>query len=105
VGPLVACAVIRGDPPAVFLAADLPTLHWRLATEIVARADRDAWPELVVSEVREALLEERWSDAVLAWMHHADVVVDVYESVDVTDPVDLQVAAAELQFTPLFRDA
>jgi len=105
VGTGVACAVLRGEPPTVFLAADLDTLHWRLATEVVARAGREAWPADVVAGVRAALLEERWADAVLAWMSHADVVVDVYESVEVTGPVELPVAAAELQFTPLFDEA
>ena len=72
-GLSVACAVLRGDPPTVFLAEDL-----------------------------DALLGERWADAVLTWMDHADVVVDVYPSVEVASVGDRTVAAAELQFTPLF---
>jgi hypothetical protein len=96
--------VLRGDPPTVFLAEDLDALHWTLATEVVARARDQDWPEPVRSEVRDALLGERWADAVLTWMDHADVVVDVYPSVEVSSVADRTVAAAELQFTPLFTD-
>jgi hypothetical protein len=102
VGHSVACAVLRGEPPTVFLAEDLDALHWTLATEVVARARDQHWPEPVRTEVRAALLAERWADAVLAWMDHADVVVDVYLSVEVASVGDRTVAAAELQFTPLF---
>ena len=35
-------------------------------------------------------------------MDHAEVVVDVYPSVEVASVGDRSVAAAELQFTPLF---
>ena len=101
-GLSVACAVLRGEPPTVFLAEDLDALHWTLATEVVARARDQHWPAPVREQVRAALLAERWADAVLAWMDHAEVVVDVYPSVEVASVGDRSVAAAELQFTPLF---
>ena len=43
-GLSVACAVLRGEPPTVFLAEDLGALHWTLATEVVARARDQDWP-------------------------------------------------------------
>lgn len=33
---LVACAVVRDDPPRVFVAHDLATLNWVLACQLVA---------------------------------------------------------------------
>ena len=71
-GLSVACAVLRGEPPTVFLAEDLDALHWTLATEVVARARDQHWPAPVREQVRAALLAERWADAVLAWMDHAE---------------------------------
>ena len=40
---LIACAVVRDDPPQVFVAEDLETLNWVLALQVVAaHADRRA---------------------------------------------------------------
>ena len=36
-GTVVACAVVRDDPPRVFVAEDLDTLNWVLANQLVAR--------------------------------------------------------------------
>jgi len=34
---LVACAVVRDEPPQVFLAEDQETLNWVLALRLIAR--------------------------------------------------------------------
>ena len=36
-GTVVACAVVRDDPPRVFVAEDLDTLNWVLACQLVAK--------------------------------------------------------------------
>ena len=39
-GTVVACAVVRDDPPRVFVAEDLDTLNWVLANQLVANDAR-----------------------------------------------------------------
>jgi hypothetical protein len=102
VSPLVACAVVRDDPPRVFVAADLETLNWVLACQLVAKTpgrdllpgDRDA--------LRVALTECRWGDAVFAFIDRTGIAVDVYESTECFAPADVEVGPLELQLTPLF---
>lgn len=100
----IACAIVHGDPPEVFTADDLETLNWVLALRVVASTPAADLPDQLRDALREALLEERWGDAVVAWMGHADAVVDVYPSMDLFVAKDVAMAPMELQFTPLFRD-
>ena len=100
---LVACAVVRHDPPQVFVAEDLETLSWVLALELVAATPARALPSNVRDALRAALLDERWGDAVELWIVHGDVPVDVYSSTDLFAPADVELAPAELQFRPLFE--
>lgn len=99
-----ACAIVHGDPPQVFAADDMDALNWVLALRMVATTPADSVPEGTRETLREALLEERWADAVMTWMSHQHVVVDVYPSMDLFTAKDVALAAFELQFTPLFRD-
>lgn len=64
--PGVAYAVVRSEPPQVFLATDVDVLHRVLATELVARTPTNALADGATESVRAALLDERWGDAVLA---------------------------------------
>ncbi len=101
---LVACAVVRDDPPEVFVAEDLETLNWVLALRLIARTPGSDLPDPMRAALRTALLEERWGDAVALWMQIRPGVVDVYPSYDFFMPPDVDLAAEELQFSPLFRD-
>ncbi|MBV9285600.1 MAG: hypothetical protein JO176_13350 [Acidimicrobiia bacterium] len=101
---LVACAVVRDDPPQVFVAEDLETLNWVLALQVVAATPGRNLPRRVRDDLRTALLEERWGDAVELWIVHGDIPVDVYEATDLVAPADVELASAELQFRPLFED-
>lgn len=102
---LVSCAVVHGTPPQVFLADDLDTLNWVLALQLVTQSRAEDFDALVRRELREALLDERWGDAVATWITATGQAVDVFASFDLYEhdrlPPDL--AAIELQFTPLFR--
>jgi hypothetical protein len=102
---LVCCAIVHGDTPDIFLADDLETLHWVLALQLVAQSRADQFTEGTRSVLRDALLDERWADAVTEWMSATGQAIDVYPSHVVFSanslPADL--AAIELQFTPLFR--
>jgi hypothetical protein len=101
---LVACAIVRHDPPQVFVAEDLETLNWVLALQVVAATPGRTLPETVRDNLRTALLDERWGNAVELWIVHGDVPVDVYSSIGLFDPADVELAPAELQFRPLFED-
>ncbi|MGD0944326.1 MAG: hypothetical protein ABR972_08655 [Acidimicrobiales bacterium] len=56
---LVACAVVRRDPPEVFTAEDVNTLNWVLALKLVAATPASELPLGVGAALRTALLEER----------------------------------------------
>lgn len=99
----IACAVVRDDPPAVFAAEDLDTLNWVLALRLVAATPAAELPEDVRDSLRDALAGERWGDAVATWIRHRDVAVDVYPSMPLYVPADVELAPIELQFTRLFE--
>jgi len=101
----VATAVVHTEPPSVYLADDLDTLHRLLALEVVARTA----PRLLnghAGEVRSALLAERWGDAVVSWIRETGVGIDVYSNNSVYTDEDLpsELIGAQLQFAALFRD-
>ena len=54
--------------------------------------------------MRQALREERWGDAVFAFIARTGVAVDVYESTELHVAADAAVGPLELQLTPLFSD-
>ena len=76
----VAYAVVRTEPPQVFLADDV--------------------------EVLQRVLEERWADAVVAWMSLIGVEADVYTYLHIYSEQELppDLIGAQLQFAPLFRE-
>ena len=67
-GAVVACAVVRDDPPRVFVAEDLDTLNWVLACQLVAATPGRELPAGERAALRQALREERWGDAVFAFI-------------------------------------
>jgi hypothetical protein len=99
---LVACAVVRDDPPRVFVAEDMATLNWVLACQLVAKTPGSELPAGERAALRTALVEERWGDAVIAFIDRTGIAVDVYESTDLYDPADIEIGPLELQLTPLF---
>jgi hypothetical protein len=100
---VVAYAVVHDDPPMVFVAEDLPTLNWVLALKLIAPTDPRRLPVGVRSQLRDAVSEERWGDAVAAWITHTGVAVDVYPSTELYEEGDVTLASLELQFRPLFE--
>lgn len=102
----LAYAVVRDDPPAVYAAEDIDVLHRVLALEVVAATPATSLPAGVPGLLRAALLEERWADAVTAWMEYSGLAVDVYDDLHVTTEAELrrEVISMQLQFAALFDD-
>ena len=101
---LVACAVVRDDPPRIFVAENMETLHWVLACQLVATTPGRDLPAGERDALRVALTERRWGDAVFAFIDRTGIAVDVYESTDFFGPADVEVGPLELQLTPLFTE-
>lgn len=102
----VAYAVLHGPNPDVYLAEDIDVLHRVLAMELVAKLDARTLDPLTRDDLRQALLDERWAEAVFSWMEMNNVQMDVYthERVYTVADVPPDLIGAQLQFTPLFRD-
>jgi hypothetical protein len=103
-GAVVACAVVRDDPPRLFVAEDLDTLNWVLACQLVATTPGRELPTGERDALRLALHEQRWGDAVFAFIARTGLAVDVYESTELHLAADAAVAPLELQLTPLFTE-
>jgi hypothetical protein len=78
VGALVSRAIVRDDPPRVFVAEDIDTINWVRACQLV--------------------------DAVLAFIARTGTAVAVYSSTEFHGAADAAVGPLELQLTPLFTD-
>ena len=99
----VACAIVRDDPPQVFIAEDQETLNWVLALHLIARIPGHELADGLRDRLRQALRDELWGDAVELWMQNRPEV-DVYPSFALYTERDVELAAQELEFTPLFKD-
>jgi len=99
----VACAVVRDDPPQVFVAEDQETLNWVLALHLIAQMSGHDLADELRDQLRQALRDEQWGHAVELWMRNRPEV-DVYSSFEFYTRGDVELAAEELEFTPLFRD-
>jgi hypothetical protein len=102
----LAYAIVRDDPPQVFVADDLDVLHWVLAVHLVAQTRATDLPSDRVAILREALTEERWGDAVVEWIGITDIPVDVYTGLHHWTAAEItpDTVLHELEFTPLFTD-
>ena len=61
-----------------------------------------------LEDMKQALLEERWADALVTWMEETDYAVDVYdETPKVWTEAELNEdqASMEIRMAPLFSDA
>ncbi len=103
----VAFAVVHGDPPEVFVAEDEHVLSRVLALELVAGLpSTDVSSPEQLQAMRDALLTERWADALVAWITETDTIVDVYPDEEIWRDADLDLdqASLEIRVSPLFRD-
>ena len=100
--------MVRGDDPKVFLAENAEVLSRALGLMLVANLPaREVSSSDRLVEMREALLEERWGDALVLWIEETGNPVDVYdEAPKVWDEGDLDLdrASMEIRVAPLFSD-
>lgn len=103
----LAYAVVHDEPPEVYAAENVEVLQWVIALEVVARTPASTLHPDTAQVLRDALLDERWGDAVELWMRTSGTVIDVYpDGLQVWTAALLQadIANVRLQFTPLFTD-
>jgi hypothetical protein len=103
-----AYAVVRGEEPKIFLASDAEVMSRVLAVHLVAQTSpADVSSIARLHEMRNALLEERWADAVVAWIEETGTAVDVYEeapTVWTAAELDHERASLEMRVAPLFSE-
>lgn len=101
-----AYAVVRGEEPEIFLAEDANVLARLLALNLVAQVPANDVSSLArLDEMRKALLEERWADALVLWMDETGTAVDVYDDcprVFTATDLDSDQASLEIRVAPLF---
>jgi hypothetical protein len=102
----VAIAVTHGDAPVIVAASDDTVSTRAVALHLVADTDPRSISPGAVAAIREALLEERWSDAVWEWMDATGEVLDAYpdEPVWSEQQLDEERVALELRMALIFRD-
>jgi hypothetical protein len=103
--PTVAVAVIRDNPPSIIVAEDFAVLHRALAVRLVARADQSIFTPDLLQQLQDALLGEKWSDAVAMWIKHTGIPIDVYtEDVLTSEHFPVALLSAQMQLSPLFTE-
>lgn len=100
----VAVAVTRDEQAQVLLAENADVLSRLVALRWVAQTPPSALGEQVEA-IREALLEERWGDAVFLWMEATGMIVDAYPDEDVwtEERLDQDRASFEIRIAPIFE--
>ena len=103
-----AYAVVREEDPKVFVAESADVLSRVLALQVVAQLPASTVRSSArLEEMRSALLEERWGDALVAWIAETDTPVDVYDEslvVWTNEALDAEQASMEIRMAPLFGD-
>lgn len=101
----VAVAIVRSDPPQVFLASNEDVLSRLVALRVVARSNPRELSAEAVERIRKALLEERWGDAVVEWIAATGDAVDAYpdEGVWTESELDAETAALEIRLAQIFE--
>jgi hypothetical protein len=102
----VAVAIVRSDPPEVLLASNADVLSRLVALRVVATTDPKAIDAATLATIRAALLDERWGDAVAAWIVAAAEPIDAYpdEEVWTETRLDADAASLEIRLERIFDD-
>ena len=102
----VAIAILRSDPSEPRIAENAEVLSRVIALQIIARTPPQDIDAHALDALREALLQERWGDALALWIQHGGDAVDVYDDVEVwtDEALDEDHASLEIRMAPLFAD-
>lgn len=102
----VAVAIVRSDPPQVFLASDAEVLSRLVALKVVARTDPSELTKDALDQIRHALLEERWGDALAHWIAATGEAVDGYPDEELwsDDRLDAVMATLEIRLERIFAN-
>jgi hypothetical protein len=103
-----AFAIVKGDPPQMLLAENAAVISRLVALQVVAGADPAQFSPAELEDLRAALLEERWADAVLIWMETTGTFIDVYEEyvpVWTEAELDEEFASMEIRVSRIFDGA
>ena len=91
--------------PQVLIAKDEDSIGQALALEVVAQTPPDRLTGHL-GAIQDALMEQRWADAVVAWMSATGQVVDVYPDEPIRESlIDEETIELELLLKPIFRSS
>lgn len=101
----VAVAILHSDPPEVLLASNADVLSRLIALKIVAQTDPANLGAHDLSTIRDALLDGRWADAVVAWIEAGNQPIDAYPDEDVWTEarLDEELASLEIRMQKIFH--
>jgi hypothetical protein len=102
----IAVAIVRSDPPQVFLASNADVLSRLVALKIVARTDPVDISAAALHRIRTALLNEQWDRAVAEWILGSGEAIDAYPDEEVWSErrLDADTAAFEIRLERIFED-
>jgi hypothetical protein len=98
----VAVGVVRSDPPQIFIAPDAETLSRVIAVRLVARSGPADLDPGALDQVRSALLNKDWVEALTLWMLATGEAVDAYPDEDIVG-LDDETASRELSVARVFE--
>ena len=103
--PRVIYAVIHdGAAPEVLIAQDEEALNQAVALELIA-STAPSQLGFYLTEIRDALMDGRWADALVAWMSATGRVVDVCPDEPILSAaLDEDTIGLELKLKPIFSD-
>lgn len=102
----IAFAVVRHDPPDVYVGENEAVLSRVLGWHVVAATPAERVSAHGREIMREALLNEEWGTAVFTWIQETGTAVDVYPDEDLWTEgrLDAERASFEFRMSPLFED-
>ncbi len=78
--PPVAYAIVHKDPPEVYVAENIETLSEVLARRVIAQSPSADFEPQALAAIREALLQQNWSDALETWVTQTGVGISIFDS-------------------------
>lgn len=102
----IAWAVLYDDPAQVFVAEDEVVLTRLLALKVVGQAQPSSLGGGALDRIRDALLDERWGDAVADWVSATGARMDVFPDEELwsAGAVEVELLSMQIRLSPIFED-